>query len=100
MPHYTDPPKEAKVLSFGTASDRVQRFVNSARDKNLWIFDKTFKKWYSPDEFVDRFNYYPNDADELLKRCVEKDPLDAIADGQYKLAELTRRVFDYMRRNK
>jgi hypothetical protein len=90
------PRPEAAVIGYGDVSERVQHLVSHARDNNLWIFDKTFKRWYSPEEYVERFNYYPQDAEEMLKRCEAKDPLAAIGTGHQKLSLLMDRVFKYM----
>ncbi len=74
-----------------------QRVAEDAKRRNLWIFDKVEKTWYTPEEFLEKDIKEFVDYTQVLMRITTKDPIEALQEGNKKLMDFFARVMKYER---
>lgn len=80
----------------------VRTLAEHAKLKSLWLYDPTYKRWYSPTDFMKAFGNSNQDLSQYLITIELRDPIEAIKQGhkaiqelQHKIHALTVRVFEY-----
>ena len=82
-------------------TDNARRIADEAKSKGLWLYDLSYKKWYSPEDFKPIFNY-ANASDEFVKGLQLRHPSEGVKGGfqrltdiQNKLQAFTKLVMEY-----
>ena len=82
-------------------SERAVQKADEAKRLGKWLFDPSYKKWYSPEDFTHVFTY-ANAKEEFLNQLQIRHPLEGIEAGfkqvtelQTKLHAFTISVIDY-----
>ncbi len=82
-------------------SDKAKETANEVKRKGLWLYDPSYKHWYTPEEFTHIF-HYANADDRFLDQLKIMHPLEGmeagfkkLLDTQTKLNLFTKKVFDY-----
>lgn len=65
-------------------TDKARKIADEAKSKGLWIYDPSYKKWYSPEDFKHIF-HYANASDEFLKGLQLRLPFEGIQAGFQRL---------------
>lgn len=85
-------------------SEAVKKLANEARDKGMWLFDESGKRWFEPDEF-ERLFIYTKMEDTKLATYKLMHPIEGIRAGFKKLQDLhtylqhfQERVFNYYKK--
>lgn len=85
-------------------TDEARKIAEEAKRRGMWLYDPTYKKWYSPEEFQHIF-HYANASDELLKNLQIRHPSEGIQAGFQRLLDVharlqafTRMVLEYYKK--
>lgn len=78
-----------KILAL--LSPEAKKLAEEAKRQGKWLYDPSYRKWYSPEDFEHIF-CYANASDEFLKQLQIKDPDEGINAGFHQLVELQNRV--------
>lgn len=95
----TTPPTEKGVVRH--LNDYAQKHPNlpvykllalHAREKNMWLYDKSKKRWYTPEEFVDLCEFNPG-ADYVSLASIEvRNPLEGIEAAHRQIKNINDRL--------
>ncbi|HLL41783.1 MAG TPA: hypothetical protein VK369_01535 [Segetibacter sp.] len=87
------------------ASGNCREIVNEAKSKGLWIYDPTYKKWYTPEDFQHIFGHYAHASDPFLKQLQIRHPAEGIQAGFQRLMDIhnklqafTKQVLEYYKK--
>jgi len=72
--------------------ENCREIVNEAKSKGLWIYDPSYKKWYTPEDFLHIFGNYVEAKDNLLKRLQIRHPYEGIQAGFQRLLEINNKL--------
>jgi hypothetical protein len=61
-------------------TDKARKMADEAKSKGMWLYDPSYKKWYSPEDFKHIF-HYANANDEFLKNLQLRHPVEAYRQG-------------------
>ena len=64
-----------------------KKIADEAKYRGLWLYDPTYKNWYSPESFMHIFTY-ANADEKFLKTLQIRHPKDGIEAGFKKLEDL------------
>ena len=85
-------------------SEQARRKADEAKEKGLWLYDPSYKKWYTPEDFQHIFTY-AKASDDFLKGVQLRHPSEGIdagfkrlSDIQDKLEQFAKRVVEYYNR--
>ena len=67
-------------------TDAACKMADDAKKKGMWLYDPSYKKWYSPEDFKHIFHYV-NANDELLQRLQIRHPSEGIQAGFQRLTD-------------
>lgn len=86
-------------------TDKAKKIADEAKSKGMWLYDPSYEKWYSPEDFKHIF-HYANASDEFLKGLQIRHPSEGIQAGfhrlmeiHHKLQEFTKLVMEYYKNN-
>lgn len=68
-------------------TDQARRIADEVKRRGMWLYDPTYKKWYSPESFEHTFTY-ANADEKFLKTLQVRHPKEGIEAGFKKLEEL------------
>ena len=68
-------------------TDKARKIADEAKSKGMWIYDPSYKKWYSPEDFKHIFHYV-DASDECLKNLQLRHPCEGIEAGFQKLMDI------------
>ena len=68
-------------------TDKARRIADEAKSKGLWLYDPSYKKWYSPEDFKHIF-HFENASDEFLEKLQLRHPAEGIQAGFQKLIDI------------
>ena len=54
-------------------TDKARKIADEAKSKGMWLYDPSYKKWYSPEDFKHIF-HYANADDEFLQKLQLRHP--------------------------
>ena len=85
-------------------TDKARKVADEAKSKGMWLYDPSYKKWYSPEDFKHIF-HFDNAIEEFLQKLQLRHPFDGIHAGfqrltdiQTKLEAFIRMVMDYYKK--
>ena len=85
-------------------SFEAKELAAEAKRKEMWLFDPTYRKWYSPEDFLHIFQY-ANAPQDFLKQLQLRHPVEGVQAGfkrlneiQSKLDAFSRSVIDYYKK--
>ena len=85
-------------------SEKTEKLAEEPKSRGMWLYDPTYKRWYSPENFKHVFSY-ADAKDEFLDKIEIRHPEDGIHAGfkklediQSKLAMFSKSVLDYYRK--
>ncbi|GEO11538.1 hypothetical protein SAE01_40340 [Segetibacter aerophilus] len=85
-------------------SQDARKLADEAKSKGMWLYDPSYRWWYSPEDFKHIFQY-ANASEEFLKGLQIRHPNEGIQAGFLQLNKLhtklqvfTKRVVDYYRK--
>ena len=67
-------------------TDKARKIADEAKSKGMWLYDPSYKKWYSPEDFKHIF-HYANASDEFLKGLQIRHPSEGIKAGFQRLSD-------------
>jgi hypothetical protein len=67
--------------------EEARKIADNAKSKGLWLFDPTYNKWYSPEDFKHIYSY-ANANDERLQRLEMRQLCEGIEAGFKRLTEI------------
>ena len=72
-------------------SSEARKIAEEAKRKGLWIYDPSYKKWYSPEDFQHIF-HYANASDDFLKGLQIRHPSEGIKAAFQKLTDINNKL--------
>ena len=72
-------------------TDRARKIADDAKSKGLWLYDPSYKKWYSPEDFKHIF-HYANPSDEFLQKLQLRHPSEGIRAGFQRLTDIQNKL--------
>ncbi len=72
-------------------ADRARKIAEEAKHTGMWLYDPTYKKWYSPEDFQHIF-HYANASDEFLDRLQIRHPSEGIQAGFQRITEIQNKL--------
>ncbi|WP_214226193.1 hypothetical protein [Pedobacter sp. B4-66] len=85
----------------------IRNIVSEALKQKLWVFDRSIKRWFTPEEFLEMYERYDNLDTKWLERIEILDPVTGLeaADKQiesilFRKAIFTKRIIEYMNKKK
>ena len=69
----------------------ARKIAEEAKRKGLWIYDPSFKKWYSPEDFQHIF-HYANAREDFLKGLQIRHPSEGIKAGFQRLTDINSKL--------
>ena len=85
-------------------TDKARKIADEAKSKGLWLYDPSYKKWYSPEDFNHIF-HFDNGSEEFLQKLQLRHPSEGIQAGfqrltgiKTKLEAFVRMVMDYYKK--
>jgi hypothetical protein len=72
-------------------SPEAKKLAEEAKRQGKWLFDPSYRKWYSPEDFEHTFSY-ANADDKFLKQLQIKYPDEGIKAGFQQLIELQNKL--------
>lgn len=70
------------------ASGNCKDIVTEAKSKGLWIYDPSYRKWYSPEDFEHIFGHYANANDAFLRQLQVRHPAEGIQAGFHRMIDI------------
>lgn len=67
-------------------TDKARKIADEAKSKGMWLYDPSYKKWYSPEDFKHIF-HYANAGYEFLKGLQLRYPAEGIEAGFQRLTD-------------
>ena len=67
-------------------TDKARKVADEAKSKGMRLYDPTYKKWYSPEDFKHTF-HYDNASDEFLKGLQIRHRSEGIKAGFQRLSD-------------
>jgi len=80
-----------RQIHWDMLSAEAKRIAAEARNQGKWIYDHSYRKWYSPEDFEHIFSY-ANTSDEFIKQLQIMDPKEGLEAGFKRLMELQKRL--------
>jgi hypothetical protein len=74
---------------------RCQNIAQRAKSKGMWLYDPQYKKWYSPEDFLQIFGHYAAADDFFYNRLQIRHPNEGIQAGFKKLTDLNTRLQNF-----
>ena len=72
-------------------TDKARKIADEAKSKRLWLYDPSYKKWYSPEDFKHIFHFdYAND--EFLQKLQIRHPAEGIQAGFQRLLDIQNKL--------
>ena len=72
-------------------SDSARKIADDAKTKGLWLYDPSYKRWYSPEDFKHIYTY-ANARDEFIAQLQLRHPKEGIAAGFQRLKDLQEKL--------
>ena len=73
-------------------TDRARKVADEAKSKGMWLYDHSYKKWYSPEEDFKHIFHYANASDEFLKKLQLRHPSEGIQAGFQRLMNIQNKL--------
>jgi hypothetical protein len=73
----------------------TEDIVKEAKARALWIYDPTYKKWYTPEDFQHIFGHYANADEQFLNQLQVRHPSEGIQAGFQRLMEIHNRLKEF-----
>lgn len=70
----------------------VVDIVKEAKRRKLWIYDPSYKKWYSPEDFQHIFGQYADAKDSFVSQLQIRHPFEGVQAGFQRLNELQNKL--------
>ncbi|HLL43875.1 MAG TPA: hypothetical protein VK369_12095 [Segetibacter sp.] len=67
-------------------TDKARKIADEAKSKGMWLYDPSYKKWYSPEDFKHIF-HFDNANGEFLKKLQLRHPSEGIKAGFQRLTD-------------
>ena len=68
-------------------TDKARKIADEAKSKGMWLYDPSYKKWYSPEDFKHIF-HYADASDEFLQKLQIRHPSEGIQAGFQRLMDI------------
>jgi hypothetical protein len=85
-------------------TDKARKIADEAKTKGVWLYDPSYKKWYSPEDFKHIF-HYADASDQFLQKLQIRHPSEGIQAGfqmlmdiHNKLQAFTKLVMEYYKK--
>ncbi len=82
-------------------TDKARKIADEAKSKGMWLYDPSYKNWYSPEDFKHIF-HFDDASDKFLQQLQIRPPSEGIKAGfkrltdiQNKLQAFIKMVIDY-----
>jgi len=75
-------------------TDKARKIADEAKSKGMWIYDPSYRKWYSPEDFKHIF-HYADASDEYLEKLQIKHPSEGIQAGFQRLMDLHNKLKEF-----
>lgn len=72
-------------------SSNAQKIADEAKRKGMWIYDPSYRKWYSPEDFKHIYSY-ANAKDEFIKQLQIRHPREGVEAGFQRLTDLQNKL--------
>ena len=72
-------------------TDRARKIADEAKSKGMGLYDPSFKKWYSPEDFKHIF-HYANASEEFLQKLQLRHPSEGIQAGFQRLLDIQNKL--------
>ncbi len=72
-------------------TDKSRKIADEAKSKGMWLYDPSYKKWYSPKDFKHIF-HYADASDEFLKKLQLRHSSEGIQAGFQRLMDIRNKV--------
>ena len=72
-------------------TDKARKIADEAKSKGMWLYDPSYKKWYSPEDFKHIF-HFDNSSDEFLKSLQLRHPSESIKAGFQRLMDIQNKL--------
>ena len=56
-----------------------EKVAREASERGLWIYDPTYKRWYTPEDFLHTFGHIKSYDLEFYKKVEYRNPVDGIS---------------------
>ena len=76
-------------------TDKARKIADEAKSKEMWIYDPSYKKWYSPEDFKHIF-HFDNTSDEFLKGLQLRPPSEGIQAGFQRLTDTQNKLHAFI----
>ena len=63
----------------------VQALASQARKEKKWVYSKSYKNWYDPDDFLKTFAMAGHSLVAFIKDCELRDPFEAIEEANQEI---------------
>ena len=75
-------------------TDKARKVADEAKSKGMWLYDPTYKKWYSPEDFKHIF-HSADASDEFLEKLQIKHPSEGIQAEFQRLMDLHNKLKEF-----
>ena len=65
--------------------------ADEAKTKGMWLYDPSYKNWYSPEDFKHIF-HFDNASDEFLEKLQLRHPSEGIRAGFQRLTDIQNKL--------
>lgn len=77
--------------------EKGQQLADEAKRKGYWLYEPSYNKWYTPEDFTAMCTYVDM-SDEFFNKIEVRDPKEAIAAGFKKPSEVQGRLEGFVKR--
>ena len=75
-------------------TDRARKVADEAKSKGMWLYDPSYKKGYSPEDFKHIF-HFDNANDEFLKGLQLRHPSEGIQAAFQRLMDIHNKLHTF-----
>ena len=68
-------------------TDKARKIADEAKSKGMWLYDPSYKKWYSPEDLKHIF-HYAHASNEFLQKLQLQHPSEGIQAGLQRLMDI------------
>ncbi len=72
-------------------TDKARKIADEAKSKGMWLYDPSYKKWYSPEDFKHIF-HFDKASDEFLQNLQLRHPSEGIQAGFQRLTDIQNKL--------
>lgn len=66
--------------------------ARKAKAEGLWIYDKSVKRWFTPEELVETYERMTAGQEQFLAKMQLRDPLQGIEAAHIQIKDITERL--------